>query len=934
MRTFPFILLLLATNSLSGQFAKSYHYDGDIQPYLGVYIAPDLADEGTFIGGMKKTNNDGTLQLIIGKIDRYGTSLWYQTQSFSESYPTMGITDLISTETHIFSGCVLKDQLGTDFHFTLYKYDLSGQLQDSLVIDDVKSYKTQLAIDGSGALVFSLEKADGLIHYYRTDVSTMQLTHDQYFGYMTEGSLIYSRSLYVETKPAYSLLAYERNDTVYFSRFSAYGTITNQFSVPIPGSTLFTGFCIDESDHVFLLVNTLYTSGISSPADNPVIILKTSETGFLQNTFTHSPSKGVTYRDICTDQASGTIYVACNDGGGGYQGGIIKLNVDGTFQEEQLLENTPLNTIYVHGNYAMASGRTVDQVLFCDTLSEGAFALIRQPLNQPLLSEIASPNTPAQINNWNTHVNAQGYHGNGINQTGSFTQGIGITMYRSGLLFGGKDETNDIRVASPEYYNIFRCGPITDTQYIDSVNEADRWSRCWKITRQQIDAHIQAYQTGDAGYNTPEVIRSWPGNGDPVKGQSLELAKFQDLNSNLLYEPELGEYPLILGDHCILSIYSANPADIVNSYLDSSEMIKIQVIEYTYGFGCTEDSALQNTFFRTCFIQNPSGQNYSECYFGNYTDFDVIDPYQNYYSTEVDRGMLYTTYTNGTDGAEAGILLLNSQQDSDGSDNNLGYGTNESANGFGYSDGITDNETKSLTSSYIYSSGVGSPFDNGVEGVYNFYRGLWPNGSPFFFADTTTIETTYMYPGNSDTSHFGTGGVDPGFIWDEWTEMNPIGSDRRGIACSGPFTFIDQEIIRFDVAFTAAITDSITSSSHDLLIKGSDSIRNYFKTNTTPCGQNFDFYAPFNGIYPYLQTNKIEPVTPTLFPNPTTENLTIQGFPENTTLTIYNIHGQLISNELIYHSSVTYNYGYLPAGIYVVTLQSENYTGTLKFVKQ
>jgi len=79
---------------------------------------------------------------------------------------------------------------------------------------------------------------------------------------------------------------------------------------------------------------------------------------------------------------------------------------------------------------------------------------------------------------------------------------------------------------------------------------------------------------------------------------------------------------------------------------------------------------------------------------------------------------------------------------------------------------------------------------------YNYMNGKWRFGDRTVFGGTgfpgsvgaTSVFADYMFPGDSDTLNWGTGGVDPGFKnWSEQTNNNPAG-DRRFVQSAGPFT--------------------------------------------------------------------------------------------------------------------------------------------------
>jgi hypothetical protein len=107
--------------------------------------------------------------------------------------------------------------------------------------------------------------------------------------------------------------------------------------------------------------------------------------------------------------------------------------------------------------------------------------------------------------------------------------------------------------------------------------------------------------------------------------------------------------------------------------------------------------------------------------------------------------------------------------------------------GIGYGDGIVDNERFGMRKFLYHNSGISlnGPPQQAVH-YYNYLRGFWKNGQRMAYGGNAltassganlSIEADYMFPGDTDPYHFGTGGV----ITEPWTEVssgNPP-ADRR-----------------------------------------------------------------------------------------------------------------------------------------------------------
>ncbi len=93
-------------------------------------------------------------------------------------------------------------------------------------------------------------------------------------------------------------------------------------------------------------------------------------------------------------------------------------------------------------------------------------------------------------------------------------------------------------------------------------------------------------------------------------------------------------------------------------------------------------------------------------------------------------------------------------------------------------------------------------------------------------------------------------------------------------------------------------------------------------TNTVGC-------PPVKNINTYVNQNNV-----TLYPNPTTDELTIKTANSSyTSLTISNSIGQVLLQQAISNTQTKVNVKVLPAGLYYVTIRGENGNSVQKFVK-
>ena len=429
--------------------------------------------------------------------------------------------------------------------------------------------------------------------------------------------------------------------------------------------------------------------------------------------------------------------------------------------------------------------------------------------------------------------------------------------------------------------NTFRYGPIMDSEYYETEN--DLWDRVWNISRSEIEYHINNYN--DPGYTMPEVIENWPAHGDVSKGQAANLAPFIDVDDNDIYEPELGDYPDILGDQAIYSIYNGE------RFNEDMNPMGIETHVMTYAFDC--DDLLDNVIFLYTKQYNRSDLEYTDAYLGFYADTDIGGYIDDFIMTDVDRASIIATNGVAYDDvygtmlpAQSITVLRGAKQDADNVDNDFGILDMQTTNGLGYGDGIIDNEYRGLDFSIDVSNGsqaMGDP-ENEIE-FYNTMTGKWRYGENIKFGgngydtDTSSINSRFKNSYN-DSYQYGTYGQEPFDVYEWWS----IPSDKRMIGSSGPFTFEAGSSKDMYLAFVFARQGIGSDTSVVLVRENIDALKLLFNSDDLECGSL---------VLSVKDSQVSEPNNLSVYPNPFNDlvNYNYEGSDPNATMHVYDLVG-------------------------------------------
>ncbi|HTF03356.1 MAG TPA: T9SS C-terminal target domain-containing protein, partial [Bacteroidia bacterium] len=378
-------------------------------------------------------------------------------------------------------------------------------------------------------------------------------------------------------------------------------------------------------------------------------------------------------------------------------------------------------------------------------------------------------------------------------------------IFAGALWIGGLDAGGQLKVAGMTYRqtgNDFWPGPLDTTTVSIEATVCSAFDRHWNITRKDVEDFVTNQTVPIPGYTVPLVIQNWPGNGDPSAGQARYLAPFVDVDGDGYYNYQAGDYPgydisgtlgcsrfQLFGDQTLWWVF--NDKGNVHSETGAAA-IGLEVHSQAFAFSTNDE--INNMTFYSYKIINRSTVSMNDTYFGQWTDSDLGDAFDDYVGCDVGRGLGYTYNGRQNDGgnstASAGT-----------------YGANPPALGMDFfegpiadpGDGINndrDNQTDELGEQIIMSKFV--YYDNNFTTIgnpenathfYNYLSGFWKDGSPLTYGGNAYGGSTvcdFMFPGDSDPSGWGTNGVGQ-LPWDEVSAGNTY-NDRRMLQSAGPFT--------------------------------------------------------------------------------------------------------------------------------------------------
>lgn len=312
----------------------------------------------------------------------------------------------------------------------------------------------------------------------------------------------------------------------------------------------------------------------------------------------------------------------------------------------------------------------------------------------------------------------------------------------------------------------------------------ERYYQVWKLDQATILEH--AIHWNDPGYEMPYAIASWPGNGDVGNGEPARLAPFTDLDSDGLYEPSNGDYPLIRGDQAVYQLLHSMP-----NQGDGNTIIPLDLAVMHYGYGDTTNEDLYNTVFTNYRIINRGTGTYDNVRFGAFTDYDL-----GYFMDD----------RVGCDSMLSVTYVYNGDVDDEETPSSPSYGSN-----------IPSQGTLFLNHDLTAHRAVG-------DGPA-VYLGDMMNG--------TELGAPFTEPGYP--THFQFAGSD-------WLDDQT--GDKRSVGSIGPFTLTPSDTLCVDLAYPfARAASGLPLESLSALLDRTSALRTWYAAQNVGCQEVPDVIA-------------------------------------------------------------------------------------------
>ncbi len=298
------------------------------------------------------------------------------------------------------------------------------------------------------------------------------------------------------------------------------------------------------------------------------------------------------------------------------------------------------------------------------------------------------------------------------------------TIFASSPWIAGFDDAGNLKLAAETYAlygeSNYSVGPLNSIG-IPYYSECKDYDKVWSVFREDILAHKEDWESDFILADTIPSIFGWPARGNKYfsrfngfelpPNDNVGLAEFFDTNGNDLYDPDLGDYPVVniatwpyIPDQILWMVF--NDADTNNT--SGNRPVRVEFQLTAFAFHCADNAILNNTVFNKYKIVSRAVTPIDSAFFGIWTDYDL--------------GCYYDDLI-GCDSARSTEFVYNF-------DSNDGDAENQCSSGLASYLGVPPVQSMTYLSHEMHS--FSSPGDG--EGLmleeYNLLKGTWGDGTP------------------------------------------------------------------------------------------------------------------------------------------------------------------------------------------------------------
>jgi hypothetical protein len=377
-----------------------------------------------------------------------------------------------------------------------------------------------------------------------------------------------------------------------------------------------------------------------------------------------------------------------------------------------------------------------------------------------------------------------------------------------------------------------------------------------------------------------------------------------------------------------------------------------------YGYHNPADSVLSHTVFVHYDLINRSEKTYYETYAGIYTELEIGCYYDDYVGCDVSRASYYCYNGDNYDEdynsqgnfvagykdnppAQSVTVLAGPFFEPDGMDNPPGQ-CDFGVNGINFGNDIPDDERFGLTK-FMHATYYSFSYDEllSASDFYDQTRGYHVDGTRLIFGGSGHFTdpramgpvSNFLFPGDSDPMNWGTNCVPPNGDYNQngnyWTDSSTnIPFDRNGLGSMGPFTFAPGDVQEIDLAYVVANGWNGPISSVDKLMEYIDTLRYRVSIG--------EIIIPNDQLG--IDEDRDSENLLKIYPNPAEDVInvdikSISGPPKD--YVIYDITGRIAAKGKLSLGTLNkINISALKPGFYVITVKSNGFTVSGKFIKR
>ena len=471
----------------------------------------------------------------------------------------------------------------------------------------------------------------------------------------------------------------------------------------------------------------------------------------------------------------------------------------------------------------------------------------------------------------------------------------------SGLWIGGFDPGGNLKLAA----QLDNENGQADFQpgILDPISgeSTDLVTGIYRVTAEEIEAHLADFADNGIIDDPQPGVFGWPARGNQFfaqynDGQTLPntpqgLAGFFDLNGDISYDPDQGDYPILEIRGCDQPTYADEMLwfaynDVLPHSQSGGDPLNVEIQSLIFAYNCQESPLGHSVFVRNKIIYR-GNEPLDSCFIGQFNDFSIGNANENLFGSDSQRFLVYGYSGNVDDIPFSPVVAMD-----------LMRGPLDNA--------VTPPSEVGLT--YVLPV-EDSNLDNSSN-YYNILSGRFPDGGlpPF---------NSFFYDGNPN---------DPNVI-SEISEGNSPGV-RKVLTSNGPFRLEPGAVNEFIMAYTFYQEPGNDNLQNiEVLYEETDQVQALFDN----C---FDVESTFTSCTPDSTISSIEqvfqPTSIKIYPNPATMEAVLEVPDLNlSTFTIYDALGRLVSTHQIppHQETITLNIEHLAKGIYVI--QGINKTGKI-----